>query len=150
MREQGPLLMNQNFPWATSILITVTTVLNWANQFFSFQQMSLKGSSSSLIEGLAPSFKNFESLKFKLLWHSFFFPTPFIIFLDGSPIGKLLTIHWGRFLECLLSKPGLMPQSLSSEVSDVRTAHHDRWVKIESSLTLLDLCLSSLAWHSIM
>ena len=29
----------------------------------------------------------------------------------------------GRYLNCLLPEPGLMPQSLSSEVSDVRPAH---------------------------
>ena len=40
------------------------------------------------------------------------------------PDDQLLTIHWQIF-DCLLSEPGLMPQSLFSEVSDKRPAHLD-------------------------
>ena len=41
-----------------------------------------------------------------LLGHCFV-PTSCIIFLDGLPNYQLLTIHWGRSLECLLSKSAL-------------------------------------------
>ena len=53
----------------------------------------------------------------------FFVPTPCIIFLDWSSIMTSFLPFTGRSLDCLLHKPGLMPQSLSSEVSDVRPAH---------------------------
>ena len=44
------------------MLITVTTDLNCENHFF-FQQMSLKGNSSSKIEGLAPSYDACSKLR---------------------------------------------------------------------------------------
>ena len=43
-------------------------------------------------------------------------------------MGCLMTSFFpfiGRSLDCLLPNPGLMPQSLSSEVSDVHPSHLD-------------------------
>ena len=48
------LVTDENMGLCLYMLITVTTILYWENHFFSFQQMSLKGSSSSNIEGLGP------------------------------------------------------------------------------------------------
>ena len=66
-----------------------------------------------------------------------FFPTPCIIFLMGCLMTSFLP-STGRSLDCLLLEPGLMPQSLSSEVSDVRPTHLD---STESKHNLTVQCL---------
>ena len=82
------------------MLITITSVLYWENLFFSFQQMSLKGSSRSNIEGLGPPFtlpycyaKNYH-LTFN--WGSAFPVSVCLIqdkvrLKDTSQIGKTMT-----------------------------------------------------------
>ena len=54
----------------------------------------------------------------------FFGPTPLLFFLMGYLMTSSLP-STGRSLDYLLPEPGLMPQSLSSEVSDGRPAHLD-------------------------
>ena len=57
---------------------------------------------------------------------SFFVPTPLFIFVDGSPYDQVFTVHW-PISWCLLPEPGLLPQSLSREVSDECPMHDDRY-----------------------
>ena len=65
----------------------------------------------------------------------FLVSTPCIIFIDGLPSDQLLTIHWPNAL-LPASEPDLMPQSLSSEVSNVRLVQHG---STESARPLLGL-----------
>ena len=54
-----------------------------------------------------------------------FFVSPFfVLFSLMCCLMNSFLPSTGRSLDCLLPKPGLMPQSLSSEESDMRPVHH--------------------------
>ena len=60
---------------------------------------------------------------FTALTNPEFFPLLVLFFFVGHLINSFLP-STGRSLDCLLLKPDLLPQSLSSEVSDMRPTHH--------------------------
>ena len=70
----------------------------------------------------------------------FFFGLHSLYYLTGCLMTSFLP-STGRSLDCLLPDPGLMPQSLSSEVSDVRPAHHDSTELADPLLGVVKLTL---------
>ena len=68
----------------------------------------------------------------------FFGPTPLLFFLMGYLMTSSLP-STGRSLDYLLPEPGLMPQSLSSEVSDGRPAHLDSTESADPLLGMVKL-----------
>ena len=80
-----------------------------------------------------------------------FFLAPLIVlfFLMGRLMTSFLP-STGRSLDCLLPEPGLMPQSLSSEVSDVRPMHLDSTESADPLLGMLKLLPIRVIFQNIM
>ena len=81
----------------------------------------------------------------------YFFWAPLIVlfFLMGRLMTSFLP-STGRSLDCLLPEPGLMPQSLSSEVSDVRPMHLDSTESADPLLGMLKLLPIRVIFQNIM
>ena len=99
-------------------------------RFFDFSGPPF-GSRSEVVITIVPKYPSPGSILVTLLFlpNPRHFPGFFVLFFL---MGRLMTSFLpstGRSLDCLLSEPSIMPQSLSSEVSGVRPAHHDSQVE---------------------